>query len=69
MEMIEVTIPNTDVTRCLEIVHELRDMGIEFEYKFYQGGYNWEMNEHKTYKTVFSFHSPADATVFSLKYL
>lgn len=67
--MIEVTVPHTDVTRCLEIVHELRAMGVEFEYRFFQGGYDWEMNEQKIYKTVFSFRSPADATVFSLKYL
>lgn len=67
--MTEVTIYDIDVTRCLEIVHELRALGIEFEYRFFQGGYDWENNEHKTYKTVFSFRNPADATVFGLRYL
>lgn len=67
--MTEITVPDTDVTRCLEIVHELRALGMEFEYRFYQGGYDWEMQETKPYKTVFSFADPADATAFSLKYL
>ncbi len=67
--MTEITVPDTDVTRCLEIVHELRALGMEFEYRFYQGGYDWEMQETKPYKTVFSFSNPADATAFSLRYL
>jgi hypothetical protein len=72
MAMTEVTIYDIDVNRCLAIVHELRqtlDQDHDFSYKFFQGGYDWENNEHKSYKTVFSFRDPADATAFTLKYL
>lgn len=69
MEVTEITVYDTSVERCLEIVRDLRTLGMEFEYRFYQGGYDWEMQETKPYKTVFSFANPADATAFSLRYL
>jgi hypothetical protein len=70
--MIEVTVFDINATRALEIVYELRqhlEQHVDFAYKFYQGGYDWEMNEHRSYKTVFLFRDPADATAFRLKYL
>jgi len=72
MAMTEVTIYNIDATRTLDIVRELREHLVQerdFTYEFHQGGYDWENNEHRTYRTVFRFHNPADATAFSLRYL
>lgn len=70
--MTEVIVYDLDVARCLDIVKELRtylQQHVDFEYAFYQGGYDWEMQEQKPYKTIFKFAKPADATAFSLKYL
>lgn len=70
--MTEVTIYDINAGRTLEIVYELRStlmQGRDFDYSFYQGGYDWEMHEHRSYKTIFSFTNPQDATAFSLKYL
>ena len=70
--MTEVTVFDINATRTLEIVYELRQyltQDTDFSYRFYQGGYDWEMNEHKSYKTIFSFRDSADATAFTLKYL
>jgi hypothetical protein len=69
--MTEVTVYDISANRTLEIVHELRQtltQGHDFEYAFYQGGYNWEMAEHRSYKTVFKFRDPAEATAFTLRY-
>ena len=70
--MTDVTVFDINATRALEIVYELRQhltQDTDCSYRFYQGGYDWEMNEHRSYKTVFSFRNPADATAFTLKYL
>ena len=70
--MTEVTIENTTVTETLEIVHRLKERLVleeDFRYKFIQGGYEWEMNEHVDHKTIFYFKDPAVATWFSLTYL
>jgi hypothetical protein len=70
--MIEVVLESTTVTETLEIVHSLRErlsIDRDFQYKFIQGGYNWEMNEPIDHKTIFYFQDPADATWFQLTYL
>ena len=70
--MTEITIYDIDSSRTLEIVNELRQhlrQHFDFDYAFYQGGYDWELQEHKSYKTVFKFTNPHDATAFSLRYL
>jgi hypothetical protein len=70
--MTEVILYSTTVTETLEIVHSLRErlqIDVDFQYKFIQGGYDWEINEHVNHKTIFSFKDPADATWFSLTYL
>lgn len=70
--MTEVTIYNISANRTLEIVYELRqylEQHRDFNYKFFQGGYDWGQQEERAYKTIFSFRDPADATAFTLKYL
>lgn len=70
--MTEITVYDIDSTRTLEIVNELRkhlQQHFDFDYSYYQGGYDWELQEHKSYKTVFKFANPHDATAFSLRYL
>ena len=70
--MIEVTLNSTTVTETLEIVKSLRErltIHEDFSYKFIQGGYEWDLNEHVNHRTIFSFQNPADATWFQLTYL
>ena len=70
--MTEVIIYDIGTARTLEIVAELRQylqQEIDFTFAFHQGGYDWELMEHNTYRTVFSFRNPTDATAFALKYL
>lgn len=70
--MTTVTLHNITANRTLEIVHELRltlRQHADFDYRFMQGGYNWETHETHVPMTDFTFYNPADATAFSLKYL
>lgn len=70
--MTTVTLHNINASRTLEIVHELRKtltQHADFEYRFMQGGYNWETHETHLPMTEFRFYNPADATAFGLKYL
>lgn len=70
--MTTVTLTYIGVERTLEIVRELRltlRQHADFDYRFLQGGYNWETNEIKESKAEFTFYNPPDATAFSLKYL
>jgi len=70
--MTEVILESTTVTETLEIVQSLRErltIHEDFTYKFIQGGFEWEMNEHVDHKTIFAFKNPADATWFQLTYL
>ena len=70
--MIEVILHSTTVTETLEIVQSLKErltIHEDFSYKFFQGGYDWEMSEQVEHKTIFSFRNPADATWFQLTYL
>ena len=70
--MTEVVLYSTTVTETLEIVHSLRDRLVidrDFQYKFIQGRYDWEMSEQIDHKTIFYFTNPADATWFTLTYL
>lgn len=70
--MTTVTLTYIGAERTLEIVRELRltlRQHADFDYRFLQGGYNWETNELKESKAEFTFYNPVDATAFSLKYL
>jgi hypothetical protein len=70
--MIEVVLESTTVTETLEIVQSLRQrlrIHEDFNYKFIQGGFDWEMSEQINHRTIFSFKNPADATWFQLTYL
>lgn len=70
--MTTVTLVNIDATRTLEIVRELREtlrQHADFDYRFIQGGYDWETHEARLPKCEFRFYNPPDATAFSLKYL
>ena len=70
--MTEVVLYSTTVTETLEIVKSLRErltIDKDFTYRFIQGGYEWELNEHVNHRTIFSFRNPADATWFQLTYL
>jgi hypothetical protein len=70
--MTEVILYSTTVTETLEIVNSLRDRLVidqDFQYRFIQGKYDWEMHEQIDNKTVFYFQDPTIATWFSLTYL
>ena len=70
--MIQVVLESTTVTETLEIVHSLRErmsIDTDFQYKFMQGGFNWETHQQIDHKTIFYFRDPADATWFTLTYL
>ena len=70
--MTTIILQNVDANRTLEIVKELRltlRQHADFDYRFLQGGYDWETHELKLPSTEFTFYNPADATAFSLKYL
>ena len=70
--MTTITLTNVDATRTLEIVKELRltlQQHIDFDYRFLQGGYDWDTAETKLPSVEFRFYNPANATAFSLKYL
>ena len=70
--MTEVIIHDIGAARTLEIVGELRQhlqQHVDFEFTFHRGGYDWELMEHQSYTSIFSFKNPADATAFILKYL
>jgi hypothetical protein len=70
--MIEVVLESTTVTETLEIVHSLRErmsIDTDFQYKFIQGGFDWDTHQQIDHKTIFYFRDPADATWFTLTYL
>ena len=70
--MTTVVLKNVDADRALEIVKELRltlRQHADFDYRFLQGGYNWETQEIKLPSVEFTFYNPPDATAFGLKYL
>jgi hypothetical protein len=70
--MTTVTLQNVDATQTLEVVKELRltlRQHADFDYRFLQGGYNWEIHEIRVPCAEFRFYNPADATAFTLKYL
>jgi hypothetical protein len=70
--MTEIILCSTTVTETLEIVQSLKEqltLHEDFHYKFFQGSYDWELNEQIDHKTIFYFKDPKIATWFSLTYL
>ena len=70
--MTTVTLVNVDANRTIEIVKELRitlRQHADFDYRFLQGGYDWDTHERRESKAEFTFYNPSDAPAFSLKYL
>lgn len=71
--MIEVVLINIRAPRILEIVSELRELGMnedDFEFAYHKaiwdGISSWDEYEH--HRTSFKFSNEATATWFALKY-
>jgi hypothetical protein len=71
MVMIEIRLDGTNASRAIEIVQELRAMGlqqnIDFDFKYHPGRYDDHGGWHTVYST-FQFHTEELATMFQLKY-
>ncbi len=66
-------IESTYPTDILDIVHELRVLGLvqgtDFDFNYNPPDYNWQTNEKVERYTVFTFYEDKWATWFALKYI
>lgn len=69
--MIKITVPVSSSARALEIVAELRALGLQqgtdFDFRYEQGF--WDHTGQVSASCEFLFKSENNATMFSLKYL
>lgn len=69
--MIEVRLDATNAGRAIEIVHELKALGLiqhqDFDFKYHPGRYDDHSGWHISYLT-FAFYREELATMFRLKY-
>lgn len=70
--MIEHTLYDKNSAEISEIVRELKSRGlktgIDFDFEFHTGSYDWESNEHVPRWTKFSFYNEKEGTWFVLKW-
>jgi hypothetical protein len=74
MGIVTLFLSNIHANRTLEIVYELRDMGlvtgVDFEFKFINRTQSWILDdEEEPWGAEFTFKEDKWATWFTLKYL
>ena len=70
--MIDVEIKYISPAKALEIVQELRDMGwvqgVDFDFAFHQGEYDYMNGDVVPKRTVFTFYNDTNASYFVLRF-
>lgn len=70
--MIEVVVRHRSAVKIVDIVQELRELGLvsgdDFEFSYYKAEWDSRDDAQYTRYTVFQFKDEATATWFSLKY-
>lgn len=70
--MTKIVLPHLRAAEIVDIVHELRAMGMQtgqdFDFAYSQVSYDWQSLETIVRHTVFTFYNESAATWFALKY-
>jgi hypothetical protein len=71
--MFSVIIKNKDSNEISRLVKELKDsgltVGVDFDFMYSTGKYDWEMQTEIPRQTEFVFYNEQVGLIFSLKYL
>lgn len=71
--MVVITVTEKDSNEISQLVRELKDsglkVGIDFDFEFSTGRYDWSTHEHVPRQTKFTFYHDEIAVLFALRWL